>query len=155
MECFLAPYLLRVFLMIPCCIITAICVSMRNGMGRYCDVLVKFESKVSGLNSESLWNDWCGAPLFDRWVTKLCCIQGFSGFSLLPEFAVPQPGWGILCRVRFLRDTEGHARKPISLHWLHSKPQVISLDIDIKFLDGSLSHFKSLEDCSSHLKMCT
>lgn len=32
---------------------------------------------------------------------------------------------------------------------------MIRLDTDIKFLDGSLSHFQSVEDCSSHLEICT
>lgn len=135
-----------------CC---SMCVSIWNNMGRYCDALVKLESKMSGLKSKHVWNDWCGAPLFDRWVSEWCRMPGLSDFSLLPDFPALQPGWGIQREVGFLGDNEGHARKPISLHWLQRKPQVIRLDIDIKFLDGSLSHFKPLEDCSSHLKICT
>jgi len=49
-------------------------------VGKYCDALVKLESKALGLNSESIWNDWCGALLFDKWDTKLCYMQGFSDF---------------------------------------------------------------------------
>lgn len=124
-------------------------------MARYCGVLVKLESKVWGLNSKSIWNDWCGAPHFDRWVTKPCCMQGFSDFSWQLDFPVLQPVWGILQEVWFPGDDEGQVKKPISLHWLQRKPQVIKLDIDIKFLDSSLSHFKSLEDYSSYLKICT
>lgn len=91
----------------------------------------------------------------DRWVTELCCMQGYSDFSLLPDCPALQPGWGIFQEVRCRGDDEGHVRKPISLYWLQRKPPVIRLDIDIKFLDGSLSHFNSLEDCSSLLKICT
>lgn len=99
-------------------------------------------------------NDWCGAALWQMG-TKLSCMQGNSDFSLLPDSPALQPGWGIFQEVGRLGDNEGHVRKPISLNWLQRKPLVIRLDIDIKFLDGSLSHFNSLEDCSSHLKICT
>lgn len=155
MGSFLAPYLLIFFNDPFLYHYYGMCVSVWNSMGRCCGALLKLESKVRSLKSESIWNDWCGAPLFDRWVTRFCCMQGFSGFSLLPACPVLQPGWSLLWEVTLLGDDEGHTRKPISLHWLQRKPQVIRLDIDIKFLDGSLSHFKSLEECSSHLKICT
>lgn len=99
-------------------------------------------------------SDWCGAVLWQRG-HRAGLHTGTQWCSLLPEPPALQPGSGTFQEAGCLGDDEGHERKPISLHWLQRKPLVIRLDIDIKFLDGSLSHFNSLEDCSSPLKICT
>lgn len=78
------------------------CMNIWDSMDRYCHALEKLETKVSVLNSESIWNELCQNPLLGRWVRKLCCKHRFHDFSLPPEFPVLQPSWSISQEVRFL-----------------------------------------------------
>lgn len=131
------------------------CVSTWNSMGRYCDALVKLESKVCQAWTVRVFKMADVGLHFWQMGYKVMLHAGTPWFY--PAARLPSSAAWLrhLPEVRFIGDNEGHARKPVSLYWLQRKPQVIRLDIDIKFLVGSLSHFKSLEDCSSHLKICT
>lgn len=155
MGCFLAPDLLSVFNAPLLYHHWSMSVSVWSSTGRYWD------------NCPGAITEWGVSPeqrVRLEWVMWGCTLtDGLQSYAACKDTVILvccqtpalQPGWGIFHEVRCLGDDEGHVRKPISLYWLQRKPPVIRLDIDIKFLDGSLSHFNSLEDCSSHLKIRT
>lgn len=150
MRCFLAPDLLSVFNAPLLYHHSRVNVSIWSSRGRYRDALCNSRVKCEPWAVRSVEictpTDGLQSCAACRVTVILVCCQA-------PQIC--SPGWGIFQEVRCLGDNEGYVRKPISLYWLQRKPLVIRLDIDIKFLDGSLSHFNSLEDCSSHLKICT